>query len=114
MNSFSASSCRSLECFKDLDIYGSINNTIPELICSFRGNYDSFRSKTANIDCQSNKLYNNITVVSPSINDNQQNKFVLYLFDIFGSVYKSSTKYSCKYQPFIPILTYPLYFFLLS
>lgn len=81
MNSFSAYSCKTNECFNDLDVYGSVSNSNPELICSFRGDYKLFYQKNTKIDCSANKLYSNITVVSPSLNSYNQ----IYIFSVLYS-----------------------------
>lgn len=87
IDSFSSESCRYRECFKDLDIYGSNKNQNLEQICSFRGSYDIFYQKISNIQCKSDKFYDKITLISPSINSNNENKFTFYSFEIFGDLY---------------------------
>lgn len=86
LDAFSALACKHGQCIKDIDIYGSINNSKPERICSFRGNYASFDNKNTKIDCPTRKLYNNITVVNPSPNALHDNHFALYQFEIFVRV----------------------------
>lgn len=114
LDSFSSLSCKVNECFKDLDIYGSINNDNPELICSFRGEYKLFYQKNTRIDCPSKKLYNNFTFVNPSRNSINENKFSIYEIEIFGSICSFSTIYSCAIKSIDFILTYFMYIILFS